>query len=348
MEVPLGRILGESTGPLFDMYTFGQLVNAGSFDIGSATQAGSVEDLMDHENNVAASFTNAGQITVQNGSALRLYPSSGSNVVNRAGAIITVDTGSTFVFSDCYGYVAGSGNAFTDDGLIAVSAATDGGGSAVRIGANYAGNGTLSVSGTSGANPTYSLAELEAAATGNFNVASGGLQFDGQGPVQGNISFYDGDGLVHLESSLSYSGPVPWARLLATINHFEAGDQIWLDGSVSAQSFAYDQASHGLRLFSGNGGSGAVVAQLTLAGEYTTSDFQVGTPGSVDGVTPSAIFSALITTTSTVNGSLFVAPGGSFGGDNGNPVITTEGNATVTTGSGASDVLLAGGANLVP
>ena len=346
IELPPGGILGESTGPQFDMFTFGQFVNAGSFDIGSATQAGSVEDLMDRKN-VAASFTNAGQITLQDGSLLRLYPSSASNVVNASGAVIDVDTGSTFVFSDLDGYLPGSGNAFTNDGLIAVSAATGGSGSAVRIGANYAGDGTLSVAGTSGANPTYSFAELEGSATGNFDVASGELQFDGEGAVQGNISFYDGDGLLHLESSLSYPGAVPYAPLQATINHFEAGDQIFLDGSVLAQSFAYDQASHELRLFSASGGSGAVVAQLTLAGAYTTGDFQVATPGSVDGLAPSAIYSALITTTSTVNGSLFVAPGGSFGGDNGNPVITTEGNATVTTGTGASDVLLAGGANLV-
>ena len=187
VELPSGGILGESSGPQFTMITAGQFVNAGAVDIGSPTLPGSTEVTMKATASAAAGFTNDGQITIQNSSSLRLFPSSSSSVVNAAGATIDILNGSQLVFSDANGYEPGSEDSLVNDGTINVSAPSGGAGSRLNVGANYGGSGTVAVTGTSGTNPTYTLAHFQGAASGNFNVTSGQLEFDGNGPVQGAI-----------------------------------------------------------------------------------------------------------------------------------------------------------------
>ena len=329
-------IIAESGTGQFLINSFGQFVNDGSLDAGTTAAGGPMELIANYNGAEAAGVTNNGQITAQNGSALRIFPNNPTTFVNAARGVITATDGGSFVFSGFLGYAQGDGDSLVNNGLISVSA-PDGRGSLVQIGASYSGSGILSVQGTPGANNTYTRAELEGSASGIFDIASGELQVDGNGPFQGTINFQDNDGLLNLMGSFGYSGPVPFDPLHATVNHFEAGDQIYLQ-DATVQSFRYDQTSHALDLYSGTGGQGQLDAQIPLAGQYTTSDFQVSVP----------LFStALITTTNSLNGTLYVAPGGSFSGDNGNPILITQGSATITTGTGASTVYLAGGNNHV-
>lgn len=329
--------IAESGTGQFLINSFGQFINNGSLQAGTADASGPMELIANENGAEAAGVTNNGQITVQNGSMLQIFPNTSTSFVNAANGTIAVTDGSSFVFSDFLGYVQGDGNSLVNNGLISVTA-PDGRGSGVTIGASYGGSGTLSVQGTPGANNTYSRAEFQGPASGNFDVASGELQFDGNGPVQGTINFLDDNGFLNLMSSFAYSGPLPFLPLQATVNHFEAGDQIYLQGTADVASISYDPTSHDLDLYAGSDNQDALLAQITLAGQYTTSDFQVSSP---------LFTTELITTTNSLNGTQYVAPGGSFSGDNGNPVIIAQGSATITTGTGASTVYLAGGDNYV-
>ena len=316
--------LAESGAGQFTISSFGQFVNAGSLEVGSTAAAGVVV-LDDY-----ASVTNNGQMTAQNGSTLQVVPFQNTSFTN-AGTI-TATTGSDFLFLNGLGYAPGTGNSFVNDGLIRVSA-PDGRGPIVEIGASFSGSGTVSVQGAPGAAGSTTGAAFQGPATGTFDVASGFLQFKAS-PVQGTINFEDNDGLLSLVTSFLSQGPVPYAPLEATINHFAAGDQIATQGGANATSLSYDPTTHNLYLYDQD----QQVARFTLAGQYTASDFQFSSPSFSDN---------LITTTNSLNGTQTVALGGSFSGDNGNPIIDTQGNATVTTGTGASTVYLAGGNNLV-
>ncbi len=327
--------IAESGTSQFLINSFGQFVNDGTLEAGTAAASGPMELISNVNGTEAASVTNNGQIIVQNGSVFQLFPLDQTSFVNSASGTITVTTGGSFGISDLYGYEPADGDSLVNNGLISVTA-PDGRGSTVTIGAAYSGSGTLSVQGTPGSNPFNTIAEFEGPASGNFDVASGQLEFE-DSPVQGTINFLDDDGFLNLTGGPADMGPLPYLPLQATVNHFEAGDQIYLQDNgtaFQADTCIYDQTSHVLDLYT----EGQMDGQIPLAGEYTTSDFQI---------TTTEFQTDTISTTNSLNGTQTVAPGGSFSGDNGNPIIDTQGNATVTTGTGASTVNLAGGDNYV-
>lgn len=315
----------------------GQFINDGTLDAGVTSATGTVELIANSNGGEAAGVTNNGQITLQSG-GLRITPTTPTSFVNSATGTIMVTDGGALEFKNAAGYVQGDGNSFVNNGLIIVSD-LNGGYSAMEVDASYSGSGTLFVKGTAGAS-TPSFVNFVGPASGNFDVASGDLAFEGNGPVQGTINFLDADGMLSLFASGANSSPAYYLPLQATVNHFAAGDQITLDTDQPyGGGFSYDQTTHVLDIYSGTiaDRDTGLAAQITFAGNYTTSDFHVTEP----------ILALKITTTNSLNGTQTVAPGGSFSGDNGNPIIDTQGNATVTTGTGASTVYLAGGSNLV-
>ena len=338
---PMTQLIESGAGTL-QMLTFGTFVNGGILSIGTTAAAGSTQISMDAASDNAASLVNSGQWAVQNHSRLKIYPSSASTIQNQAGASMTVSDDSQLFFSDFYGYSAITGNALQNDGTIEVS-----GRSSLTVAATYSGAGTLLLQGDPGADPAANAADIEGPATGTFNIRSSELDFSGGNPVQGAINFYDGGGLLNLEQDPVSQSTAVFKPLLASVNHFQAGDQILLNGFAASKSYDYDPATHVLSLFAGAGEQGDVVAQITLPGLYSTSDFTVANGASADGIAPDSAFTALISTSSTANGSFSLAPGDNFVGGNGNALIATQGSATITTGAGDNSVYLSDGAHLV-
>ena len=337
-------ILAQTGSALFTLVSHGQFVTNGIFDVGSTATSGNTQLDINANGNNNPSFVNNGQVLVQNASKLVLFANSlNSSVINSTGAAITVTDGSALAFRDYYGYVSSvQGYQFINNGLINISG-TSGAGSHIDVESPYSGSGTLSITSVAGANPTSTYAVIDGPASGNFNLSSGYLHFDSGAPVQGDINFLDGNGLLDLDDNPVTQSDAVFKPLQATINHFQAGDKILLNGYVDAASYSYDPNSHILSLSSG----GNVVAQLTFAGAYTTNDFQVSNFSSVDGVGANSLAPDVITTTSTANGTVSVTQGGTFNGGSASQVIDTQGNARVFTGGGANTVYLAAGNNLV-
>ncbi|WP_428391565.1 beta strand repeat-containing protein [Lichenicoccus sp.] len=336
----------ESGAGSLQMLTFGRFVSNGNFVVGTAAGAGSTQISMDSSPSSAASFTNTGHLAVQNASTLKFYPSTASTIVNTATGIVTVSDGSQLIFSDFNGFSAGSGDGLQNDGLIQVLAGPHGGAS-LTVEATFGGSGTLLVQGQAGVNPTATAAHIAGPASGTFDVASGELDFSAGNPVAGTINFLDADGLLNLEQTPAGGDTTLFKPLLATVNHFQAGDQILLNGYAATQSYRYDPVAHALTLYSGASGQGTVQAELILPGLYSTSDFTITNGATTDGIAANSPGSVLIGTSSTANGTALLVPGANFVGSDGNQIITAPGNATITTGTGANTISLGAGAHLL-
>lgn len=324
-------------GPLTFSVT-SQFVNDGVFEVGTASASGTVAANL-YKGSSNGAFTNNGQLVVRNDSRLTIDPNLlTANFLNSAGATITVQDGSTLGWGGYSGTFNVNDDAFRNDGLILVSA-TSGKGSGLTVGANLSGTGTISVSGVPGAPASYSQADLQGAASGTFDVASGLLKVGYGRAVTGAINFYDNDGLLDVRSDPVTESNASFLPLGATISGFQAGDAIVLDGYAAFGSYNYDQSSHALTLYAAAGDQGAVVAQLTLAGTYTTGDFQVTqltVNQTVGGLGVNSLGAVLISTTSTGNAETAPAL----------PPTPPPASTSVINSTAAGDVVTAGAGNV--
>ncbi len=341
-------------GPLAFSVT-SQFVNDGLLEVGTASASGTVATSL-YKGTSNGGFTNDGQLVVRNDSQLTIDPGLlPANLLNSAGATITVKDGSFLGWDEESGSLDLNNDVFRNDGLILVSA-TSGQGSALVVGSTLSGSGTVSVSGVPGAPASYSDADLEVAASGTFDVASGLLKVGYGNAVTGAVNFYDNDGLLDIEQGLVSQSNASFLPFGATINGFQAGDAILLDGFVGFESYGYDQASHTLKLYAAAGDQGAVLAQLTLAGTYATGDFQLTSLTAnqkVEGLNVTSFSAVLITTTSTSNAETAPAlppapqPPASGGGGSGTPPpASTPASPSVINSTAAGDVVTAGAGNV--
>ncbi len=338
-------------GPLALSLT-SQFVNDGLVEVGTASASGTVATSL-YKGTSNGGFTNDGQLVVRNDSQLTIDPGLlPANFLNSAGATITVKDGSFLGWDEESGSLNLNNDVFRNDGLILVSA-TSGAGSGLVVGSTLSGSGTVSVSGVPGAPASYSDADLEVAASGTFDVASGLLKVGYGNAVTGAINFYDNDGLLDIEQGLVSQSNASFLPFGATINGFQAGDAIVLDGFVGFKSYGYDQASHTLKLYAAAGDQGAVLAQLTLAGTYATGDFQLTSLTAnqkVEGLNTMSFSAVLITTTSTSNAETAPAlppapqPPPAGGGSPGTP--PPPASTSVINSTAAGDVVTAGAGNV--
>lgn len=338
------------------LQAIGQLVNDGSILVGGG-QINASQLVLKTEGRSNVAITNNGRIVVDAG-RIEMFVDAPANIVNSATGTIAIKNNGSFGFDD-FGYLVGGKDSFRNDGLISVSG-TSSVGARLDIGASYSGDGTVSVTGGITPSQFQTQADFYGPASGTFDVVSGELVFNPTYPVTGTINFDDNGGVLDLAvpQIIKANANVAIGTFHAAINGFQAGDQIFLDADAAYQSYAYDQGSHTLSLYSAPGLKGAVVARLTLEGTYTTADFQLQTTSLYNTLIPSNPAAVLITTTSTTNAqtqpaalappsTLTVAAGGTLAGDNGSHTILASGSATIGTGTGANTVFLAGGANLV-
>ena len=351
IDIDASTTLQESGGGPLRFVVTDQFINDGTFQIGTPSASGTVVTDM-YSDNLVGGFTNNGQLTIQNDSRLMFDATDiTANFLNSAGATITIKDGSTLDWEGSYS----SANAASvrNDGLIIVSA-TSGQGSALTIGSNYSGAGTMSVMGVPGALPSYTQAVFDQSVSGILDIASGALTLGYGNAVNGTINFYDKDGVLNIRDNPVSESTASFAPLGATINGFQAGDQILLNGYAAFKSYNYDQTSHTLKLYAAAGDQGAVLAQLTLAGSYTTSDFQVAVIDSthtVGGLPLGSNYAALISTTSTRNAETAPAfpppapqPSPPAGGSPGTPLPAS---ASVINSTAAGDVVTAGAGNVI-
>jgi len=266
-----------------------QFVNNGAIRVGSASASGNA--VISMATLKPATLTNQGSITVQNGSLFKLQPiTSAGAFVNAAGAVLSISSGSLLASGSYYGYSdSGIGNLnTTNNGVIEVTGAA-GRATSANFEGSYQGAGVLSVRGTPGSSASDARAEINGAASGVFDVASGQLYFHTT-PVSGGVNFLDSNAALIIDRRVSTSYSTSGNPFGATIVGFQAGDLIKLDGSIASTGYTYDPSSHLLTIL--NGGN-AQVAQFKFAGNYSQSDFQV-TPVGLLGVQ-----GLNITTTST-------------------------------------------------
>lgn len=336
--------------------TVGQLVNDGTILVASG-QIVAAQLILMTEGRSNVGITNNGQIVLDAG-RIQIFADAPANFVNSATGTIAIKNNGSFDFNGGF-YFVGDQDTFRNDGLISVSG-TSAVGADFSMGVAYSGNGTVSVTGGITPNQYQTQAEFDGPASGTFDVASGELLFNPSAAVTGTINFDDDGGVLDLAvpQIIKANANVAIGTFRAAINGFQAGDQIFLDADAAYQSYAYDQGSHTLSLYSAPGLKGAVVARLTLEGTYTTADFQLQTTSLYNTLIPSNPAAVLITTTSTANAqsqpaavvpptTLSVPAGGTLAGDNGSHTILASGSATISTGTGANTVFLGGGANLV-
>jgi Ca2+-binding RTX toxin-like protein len=356
IDLDAASVLQESGGGPLVMSVTDQFINDGLLDVGMSSAAGSLTMRL-YADGQTVGVVNNGRIVVQSGSNLAIEPELGTaNVLNSAGATITVQDGSSAEWSSG---LFTSNNTFRNDGLLLVSGMS-GGGSAIEVSTTYSGTGTVLVSGAAGALASNTFAQFDGAATGTFGVTSGELKFGYGHAIQGAINFYDNNGLLVVQDGADGS-TASFAPLGATINGFQAGDQILLDGYAKTKSYNYDQASHTLKLYSDAGDQGSVLAQLTLAGSYTTGDFTltpVDVSNTVAGASVIGLYSVVISTTSTRNAETAPAlpppspqppapgspqPSPPAGGSPGTP---PPASASVINSIAAGDVVTAGAGNV--
>lgn len=343
--------LQESGAGSFHLATFGLFENDGTLEVGTPSATGTML-LSTGVSNDGPSFTNGGQLIVQNGSRLQIDPNNGGPAINSAGATISV-TGSSSLAVQYSNelYLAANGLSLVNNGLINVA----GQGSSLDVEADDSGTGTLSVTGVSGANPALTTAHLGGAATGTFDVASGVLSFGNATSLQGTINFGDADALVSLRGNASYGQAEPIGAVAATINGAQAGDQILLNSFAAYGSYAYNQATSTLSVYSGPVDNGSTLAQLVISGTHATANFSLAAATSaMDGITPGAS-SVLITMVPTppnvstmpgASGTIFTT---AYGGSNvvtasasGSDVVNSQGYDTINAGGG-SDIVYASG-----
>ena len=298
-------------GPQFLNWTnFGQFINDGTFQIGSATASGGLMfSMFDQERGKPGSITNTGSMVLQNNSRFTTEIQGEVNNVflNAAGAVLSINSGSFFDSPgpSTVGYDFLGTSVYhlriANNGLIAVNGAA---GRTTRLYSegNYSGSGLLSVRGAPGAALGDTSARIRYnGASGIFDIASGELDYAkfssaGSTPLGGAVNFLDNNGtLIAYDAAASSGGTV----VSATITGFQAGDRIVLRGSDRASSYTYDPATHKLTLkMATSSGSPAASVEFTLAGNYAESDFKV-TPAQFgnDGTGSDNV----ITTTSTAN-----------------------------------------------
>lgn len=343
--------LQESGAGSFHLATFGLFETDGTLEVGTPSATGTML-LSTGVSNDGPGFTNGGRLIVQNHSRLQIDPNNGGPVTNSAGATISVTASSSLAvqYSNEL-YLAASGLSLVNNGLISIA----GQGSSLDVEADDSGSGTLSVTGMSGASPALTTAHLGGAASGTFDVASGVLSFGNATSVQGVINFGDADALVSLRGNVSLGQAEPIGAVPATINGAQAGDQILLNSFAAYGSYAYNQATSTLSVYSGPVDNGSTLAQLVISGTHATANFSLaGVTSAVDGITPGAN-SVLITLVPTPPG-VSTMPGASgtifttaYGGSDvvtasasGSDVVNSQGYDTINAGGG-SDIVYASG-----
>ncbi len=284
----------------------GQFANAGTIQVGSEAAPGTLNyNLYDTATSTGAAFTNSGTVSVQNNSLMLVNPgavaSKGGTVLNAAGGVISVGSGSVLKVSTPSGYADGStiDGTVRNDGLINVGGVGPAGPRAFLImGTTYNGAGLVSVRGTPGTRtPPDVRSVVGGPASGTFYVASGKVEFDGKSNTA-VVNFLDNAGELEIAPPFALSRGA--TLFSGTISGFQAGDTIWLNG-LDTGSYSYDPTSHILTILSSV--DNTPVVQLHLVGNYRTSDFKLASVGlgTVFGEVGVPNGSTLLTTTSTAN-----------------------------------------------
>lgn len=296
------------TGPgALTWNNYDQFANNGTIQVGSASASGTLNYYLYGTTSGSAAFANNGSVAVQNNSFMLIYPgatgSNGGTVLNAAGGVMSVNSGSSLRISGAGGYTDGStlNGTVRNDGLINVGDGGPAGSSAsLYMGTTYNGAGLVSVRGAPGSTrPPDTRAIIGGPASGTFDIASGKVEFDGKTSTAA-VNFLDNAG--ELEIAPPYALSKGTTLFTGTVSGFQAGDTIWLNGfdSIGSNAVTFDPASHILTV-SNTDGTPAV--QLHLAGAYQTSDFKL-TPvflGTVFGEIGTPNESTTLTTTSTAN-----------------------------------------------
>jgi len=313
MGLPGGGLIAESGQNSFAWSNLGKFVNGGTVRVGSPTASGSLDYLMgDGDLSGDASFTNNGTMLLQNGSVFKIQtdPTTNGTFLNAAGAVLGVNSGSDFFQSNYFGI---PNSTFVNNGLVAVNGAA-GRTTEFDLAANYKGTGLLSVRGAPGAAANTTYADLQGPWSGTLDIASGGVKIEANPSGSSSVNLLDGNSDIWVNAGINFATVAPFAT---TINGFQAGNSLNVSGPLpDVGSFNYDPSTHVLSVY--YSGTGARIAQLIFAGNYTTSDFQV-TNNSYDGFQ--------ITTTSTANAL---------------PAFSTKDTATGAVG-GAAGAQYAGG-----
>ena len=213
----------------------GQFVNDGIVRVGSKETWGNVAYNLygDPNSNAGGAFVNDGTLVVQNGSLMSIYPGAYSNqggvLFNAAGGVFNIKSGGGLIVSRAYGYLeTGTNNgSLRNDGLINVTGGTAERNVYFNLQTTYAGTGLVSIRGTPGSvNPPDTTVVAAGSASGTFDIASGKLDFKGRANTA-TVNFLDKAGELELEPPGASDGN---ALFTGTINGFQAGDVIWLDG----------------------------------------------------------------------------------------------------------------------
>lgn len=361
-----------------------QFVNDGRIEAGSAAAPGDLR--YDFAlSAVDPTFTNNGRIALRNASSFvvnHLLSGTGGTFLNAPGALLSVASGSGFVDSLTYRsdgtrvYDSNPNGAFRNDGTIVVNG-TPGRRAALKLGSDVTGNGTISVRGASGDDPSETYATFFGSTHANSYVSNGTLIFssDGNGSsgrltaATGSVTFLDAKGVLDIEiGPAAAGGPVAGTTqnpFGAVIHGFQAGNVIKL--TLSDQGFneylTYDQGSQVLSVLNG---SNVVLARFTFAGSYQASDFHL------DVTSRSLGDWADITTTKGPQSSRFeyidtaTGAAGASGGEavddagnsylqwqyidpaqTGRAIITTAPNVFLKAGAGTDALAVVGGINVL-
>ncbi len=325
----------------------GQVTNDGLIAVGGSSATGSVYMGLGTLGG-STTLTNDGRIMVGNGASLEMeafLDTPDISFLNTATGTVTVRDGASFRFD------GNNGDTFRNDGLIVLDATS---GPAVSFAApTYSGTGTLVLAGHAGDPMSRSVATFFGAASGTFAVASGELDFAAGNPVAGTIDLLDNNASLNLEGTQTTENTASTNPLGATVNGFQAGDQILLNGVHSPTfSYAWSQAAHTLTLYTLPDLQGAVDAVLTLGGTYATSDFHLAAAGGLlqtaDGEPLRSSLAIVVTTTSTANAlpapalPARPAPATTSTVPGGTVVSSTADGDIVAAGSGSETVYASG------
>ncbi len=280
-----------------------QFVNNGLIQVGTATTPGVVAFQVTDAAAFDGSFTNNGQLTIENQSTFTYEPTATSdgNLTNTANGEITVDPGGTF--NALGSGINGASNTFTNDGIVLVEGAAEDVTTFAPV-ATFEGTGSVLVAGAQGEDPADTVAKLGPNTTGTFALANGQLNLtDLGGTPAPTVDFLNNNAVVSTTIVPTQNGLGNYTSstaLNATLEGFTAGDV--LEFNIQNQSpIAPDltesfNAANGLLTLVFNTFE---TVNLTFSGTYSLSDFDVQGDGT----------NFTVTTPSTVNASPCYCPG---------------------------------------
>jgi len=189
-----------------------QFSNNGLIQVGSASASGTLNYNLYGGIATGAAFVNNGSVAVQNNSFMLIYPgavgSNGGTILNAAGGLLSVNSGSGLRISTASGYADGStiDGTVRNDGLINVGGGGPTGSTAtLYMGTTYNGTGLVSVRGAPGSTrPPDTRAIVGGPASGTFAIASGKVEFDGKVNTAA-VNFLDNAGELEIAPTYALS-----------------------------------------------------------------------------------------------------------------------------------------------